>query len=58
MKFEVKKEELINLTHDSKVLPLELTKEIAGGGHPDQVSGVVGIFTGAPDESCAKVLLP
>lgn len=64
MKFEVKKETLINLTQDSKILPAELTKEIAGGGNTQPPGWVsynaptgLGTQTGT-NESCNHVLLP
>lgn len=31
MKLNLKKKELVNLSHDNKVLPAELTPEVGGG---------------------------
>lgn len=33
MKLNLKKKELVNLSHDNKVLPAELTPEVGGGAH-------------------------
>ncbi|WNO59749.1 hypothetical protein [Rheinheimera sp. MMS21-TC3] len=57
MKLNLKKKELVNLSHDNKVLPKELTPEVAGGTwDPSNTRAECRTRSLEPGETCGQRL--